>query len=247
MMSDLSAATAKDTFVVEGRWCVEALIDNLDFTIDRIVRSEGRHEDIDGIAEDRKARVEVVPRDVMEEELGYPFHRGIFAVARRPAPRPAPVDPADGVWVALPELADESNIGAIVRTAAALGAAGVLLSLNRGADPYSRKSIRHSSGAVFRLPIYQSSHLEDDLEEFGKASFAILGLALTPESLPIHRLEPRNRAKSVVLFGPEKGGLSQRWLDLCERKLIIPMTGGVDSLNVAACAAIILHELLRTD
>lgn len=246
-MMSVTTATDRATFLVEGRWCVEALIDNHEITIDRIVRSMGRHEDIDEIAEKRGAAIEIVSRESMAEQVGYPFHRGIYAVAMRPGPRSAPLSPAGGIWVALPELADESNLGSIIRTAAALGAAGILLSLNRGADPYSRKSIRHSSGAVFRLPVYQSLNLEHDLERFSEASFAILGLALTPESLPLHRLGPGDRAKSVVLFGPEKGGLPQNWLDLCDRKLIIPMADGVDSLNVAACAAITLHELLRRD
>lgn len=244
-MSPLSSATDKDTFLVEGRWCVEALIANREFTIERIVRSEGRHRDIDGMAEKRGAAIEIASRESMAEQVGYPFHRGIYAVARRPAPRPAPSTPAGGIWIALPELADESNLGSIVRTAAALGAAGVLLPLDRGADPYSRKSIRHSSGAVFRLPVYQSLHLKGDLKRFGEASFTIIGLALTPDSLPLHRLELGDRARAVVLFGPERGGLSKSWLDLCDRKLIIPMAGGVDSLNVAACAAITLHELLH--
>ncbi|MEM7386101.1 MAG: TrmH family RNA methyltransferase [Verrucomicrobiota bacterium] len=139
-------------FVIEGRWCIEALLGNPRFEVEGIVRAAGSHGDF--VA--GEVPVHEVPKSELSAAAGYTFHRGLIAVAKRPVDDVVP----DGrLLVACPELADSANLGAIIRSAAALGASGILLPKSRGADVYSRKAIRASSGAVFRLPVHQSDDL----------------------------------------------------------------------------------------
>jgi tRNA G18 (ribose-2'-O)-methylase SpoU len=230
-------------FVVEGRWCVEALLDSDRFETVAVIRAEGSQEDFDekypGLTE-----LYSLPKSELSKIAGFAFHRGILAIAKRPVISPVSVDETGGIWVACPELADESNLGAIVRTAAALGAAGILLSSRKGADVFSRKSIRASSGAVFRLPICECVDLEKKISGLKGDGFFILGTSPGADCISLH--EVPQLTKAVVVFGPEKNGLSRDWLDLCDLRIQIPMSSGMDSLNVAASAAIVLYWLLQS-
>ena len=145
--------------------------------------------------------------------------------------------------MACPLLADAANLGAIIRSAAALGAAGVLVPHEAGADVYSRKSIRASSGAVFRLPVFESADLAEDLRKLRRSDYTVMGTSLSEGSTPLS--EAPEFSNAVILFGPENGGLCETWEKLCDVKLTIPMSDGIDSLNVAASAAIVLYELLK--
>lgn len=227
-------------FVVEGRWCIEALLEADGFEVTAVLRAEGAYSEF----EERYlhlADIYTVPKDQLSAVMGFAFHRGVLALAKRPQSRPIEPSRLSGVVVACPCLADEFNLGAIIRSAAALGASALLVPKNSGADVYSRKSIRSSSGAVFRLPVFECTNLLADIGVLKECGFSILATSLDEDSLSLQDLPSIEDA--VVLFGPEKGGLGGDWLDLCDVKLKIPMAGGMDSLNVAASAAIVLYQL----
>ena len=235
----------RETIVVEGRWCVEALLESTRFEVIEVWRAKGSHEDLAPSESVRPLIREVSPA-ALSEVAGYSFHRGILALAKRPPENSAAAaakETKQGLFVACPELADAANLGVIVRTAAALGSAGVLVASGRGADIFSRKSIRASSGAVFRLPVWECPDLESDLRTFRKEGFFLMGSAIGEESTFLS--EAPKPTKGIILFGPEQGGLGEKWLDLCQARICIPMKNKVDSLNVAASAAIVLHELMK--
>ncbi|MEM0897151.1 MAG: RNA methyltransferase [Verrucomicrobiota bacterium] len=240
---DLPNTRRSGRIIVEGRWAVEALLQS-EFAVESVILEEGL------------ANPPAVPPDITilrlaREEIhslvGFKFHHGVLACAMRPAPtrfrewlenHDAPDNPTFAVCV---NLADASNIGAIVRSAAALGLHAVLIPAEAGADPFSRKSIRASSGAAFRLPVLECVKLADDLGEFRKEA-SIIASTLEDDAVSIAEMRA-SEGKRFVLLGSERDGLSRDWLDLATVKARIPVGNGVDSLNVAAAAAIFFFLL----
>jgi tRNA G18 (ribose-2'-O)-methylase SpoU len=184
----------------------------------------------------------VVDESVAHELTGFHVHRGALAsLQRRPLPSvPAVVAPARRVIV-LEDVVDHTNVGAIFRSAAALGIDALLLS-PRCADPLYRRSVKVAMGAVFELPYARLEDWYDGLNQVRSLGLEVL--ALTPR----HDAEPLETVvagldRVALVFGAEGAGLSQRWLDTADRHVRIGMSRGVDSLNVAACAAVVCYVL----
>lgn len=187
------------------------------------------------------------PRAIVEQLVGFDVHRGVLAAARRRVRGPeflAASPGTPGVVLALEALSNHDNVGGLFRTAAALGARGVLVD-DRTADPLYRKAIRVSMGTVFDVPWGVAPHgaLVATLEAAGYVPWA-----LTPatDAIPLDavldgRVEPPSRVALVV--GAEGPGLTRATLDAAARKVSIPMASGVDSLNVGTAAAIALHAV----
>ncbi|MEX2580425.1 MAG: RNA methyltransferase [Verrucomicrobiales bacterium] len=229
--------------VVEGRWAVEALLESTSFTPLIVYVERGRHQDLKQRLVDAGVAFEEVDAEAMAGKAGFDFHRGVFALAERPEARePAEEWLENACRMVVPVgLADPGNLGTIVRSAAAFGADGILLEKGRGADVYSRKCIRASATAVFRLPIFEVERLPGHLDSMREAGFAIFGTALGDDAVPLPRV--RQVEKCALLFGSERDGLAPEVGDLCDEKIGIPMSGTIDSLNVAASAAVVMYEL----
>ncbi|MCS6625367.1 RNA methyltransferase [Roseibacterium beibuensis] len=184
------------------------------------------------------------PQTVLDGVAGFHLHRGILALGEKPAPRPL-VDllgdlPADAVVVAACGIGNHDNMGGIFRAAAAFGAAAVLLD-DRCCDPFYRKAIRVSVGAVLRTPMATGLDAVAMVDALGAAGFRVL--AMTPSSAsPLH-LAARGGRTAIVL-GAEGPGLPNHLLERCET-IGIPMSGGFDSLNVGTAGAIALHHFTR--
>jgi tRNA G18 (ribose-2'-O)-methylase SpoU len=181
----------------------------------------------------------IVSEQVLEATTGFPVHRGALAsFARRPLADAATVlDGADRV-VVLEDLVDATNVGAIFRSAAALGWDAVVLSARCG-DPLYRRSVRTSMGAVFTLPWARVDH-PSGMEVLREAGLTVV--ALTPSgTIDLGSVVPPTRC--ALLVGSEGPGVSRSWLDAADLRVRIPMAGGVDSLNVSTAAAIALYAL----
>ncbi|WP_058270467.1 TrmH family RNA methyltransferase [Olsenella massiliensis] len=186
-------------------------------------------------------------RAVLSGICGFSVTRGYLAEARRPRPLPQErLLRAASRLVVLEGLTDVSNVGAAFRSAAALGADGVLLAPGC-ADPLNRRAVRVSMGTVFQLPWARA---EGPWPQGAFAQMAGLGvwrvaLALTPEAHPLGELSrlPQARGPMALVFGSEGAGLSSRTLSACDVHAVIPMAVGVDSLNVAASVAVACWEL----
>ena len=186
-----------------------------------------------------EANVLVAPQEVLDGVAGFHVHRGCLAIGERPA---APVIPAAArAVVALEDLVDVDNLGAITRNAAALGADALLLS-PRCADPFYRKAIRVSMGSVFRLPIVRAAAWPDDLRALKERGFALVGAVLDAGAVPIASFAPP--ARFALVLGAEGPGLSAGTKALCDARVTIAMAPGADSLNVATAGAVLLHRLL---
>ena len=144
--------------------------------------------------------------------------------------------PAHRVAV-LEDLVDHTNVGAIFRSAAALGWDAVLVTTRCG-DPLYRRAVRTSMGAVFTVPWTRLNH-RAGLAELGAAGFTRVALTPDVDATPVERLEMADRV--ALLIGSEGPGLSASWLAAADARVRIPMHAGIDSLNVAAAAAIALY------
>ncbi|MBL8826976.1 MAG: RNA methyltransferase [Planctomycetaceae bacterium] len=188
----------------------------------------------------------VIADDELPQLVGFEFHRGVLACGVRPAtPDLAAIVPKEtSPWtvVVCPNVQGPDNLGNILRTSAALGVDAVLLG-RESADPFSRRVLRVSMGELLRLPIRQSSDLLDDLRTLREVhGVELVATVLDDQSEPLHRYRPRAN-RLGVLFGGEGNGLTDDVLQVCDRRVSIPMQRGADSLNVATCAGIVLYEL----
>lgn len=186
----------------------------------------------------------VLDEAMAEEVTGFHVHRGALAsLERRPLPPVADVlDGARSVLV-LEDIVDHTNVGAILRSGAALGFDAVLLS-PRCADPLYRRAIKVAMGAVFTMPWTRLPDWYDALPDLSAAGFTTVALTLAPDSTPVEEAVAGVERLALVL-GSEGHGLSTRWEQSADRRAIIPMREGIDSLNVAAATAVACYVAAR--
>lgn len=174
----------------------------------------------------------------LQELTGFHVHRGALASMKRPKQ----IDFADLIAKAktlavFENIVDHTNLGAMFRSAAALGVDGVVVSKS-SADPLYRRAIRVSMGTVFQVPWCRAVNWPDELEIIKTQGFEILALALTPQAVALNKVD-LGGAKVALLFGSEGYGLSNLALAKADQSVVIPMSHGVDSLNVAAASAVV--------
>jgi tRNA G18 (ribose-2'-O)-methylase SpoU len=193
------------------------------------------------------APVYAAGQDLLERATGFHVHRGVLgSFHRRPARPAAEVLAAARRVAVLEDLNNHTNLGAIFRGAAALGIDGVLLSPSC-ADPLYRRSVRVSMGEVFAVPYAKLEPWPAALAQLRAAGFTVLALTPATDATPIHRLSAAQRERPALLLGAEGPGLSGQALRVSDQRVRIPMRRGVDSLNVAAAAAVAFWELGRDD
>ncbi|MFC7549373.1 TrmH family RNA methyltransferase [Plantactinospora sp. GCM10030261] len=193
------------------------------------------------------APVYAAPPEVLQRATGFHVHRGILAsFHRKPVPDPTDVLAAAHRVAVLEDVNNHTNLGALFRGAAALGVDAVLLSPSC-ADPLYRRSVRVSMGEVFAVPYARLAPWPDGLDTLRAAGFTVLALTPAPDAVPIQRLGPEQRRRAALLLGAEGPGLSAAAQRASDARVVIPMRRGVDSLNVAAAAAVAFWELGRDD
>lgn len=186
-------------------------------------------------------------RPVLEKLTGYALTRGVLCAMRRPAPKTVEEVCRNARRVAVLEgIVDSTNIGAIFRSAAALGMDAVLLSPSC-CDPLCRRAIRVSMGTVFQVPWARLGEHKEDWPAAGLAWLHDLGFTTAAMALD-HRARPVDDPalqveKLAILLGTEGDGLNPETIARCDATVMIPMQHGVDSLNVGAAAAVAFWQL----
>jgi tRNA G18 (ribose-2'-O)-methylase SpoU len=224
----LAAGHRPRSFLMAERWLAD---------LDDLLRGAGAGPDGD-------VPVFVGAPDVLEAITGYHLHRGALSAMHRPPlatvaellARACGGDGARRVAV-LEDIVDHTNIGAIFRSAAALGVDAVLVS-PRSADPLYRRSVRVSMGTVFQVPWTRLDAWPAGLDDLRAAGFTVAALALSDESVPLDVLEGAPPERLALMLGTEGDGLSRDAVAAADVVVRIPMAGGVDSLNVAAASAV---------
>jgi tRNA G18 (ribose-2'-O)-methylase SpoU len=180
---------------------------------------------------------------VIEAMTGFHLHRGALASMHRP-PLPAPgvlLQNASRV-VILEDIVDHSNVGAVLRSAAALGVNAVLIT-PRCADPLYRRAVRVSMGAVFKVPWTRIDPWPGGLKVLRDNGFTVAALALGDGATSLDDLAANPPERLALILGTEGEGLSRRAIKGADLVVKIPMAGGVDSLNVAAASAVAMWAL----
>ena len=184
----------------------------------------------------------ITSAEVMARVVGFHLNRGVLAVADR-APQPSAGDilARARVVAVLEGVGDHENLGALFRNAAALGVGGVLLGAGC-ADPLYRRSVRVSMGNVLRVPFARLEPWPDALALVRESGFTIAALTPRPDSVELRELSGERVA---LLLGSEGPGLTDEAIAAADAAVRIPMSEGVDSLNVATAAAIAFYEFAQ--
>ena len=184
----------------------------------------------------------VADEAVLESLTGYQVHRGALALMRRkPTPSVETLTASARRVVLLEDLKEHTNVGAIIRSAAAFGADAVLVS-KACADPLYRRAIKVSMGTVFQVPWTVVEDWDGCLAALAEHGFSLVALTPSADAQDLRALAAAQPDKVAIVLGTEGPGLSRESLERCER-VRIPMSAGVDSLNVAAAAAVALFAL----
>jgi len=185
----------------------------------------------------------VAPQHVIDELVGFNMHRGCLALALRPpVPRIDSFNLSDTrVAVVLEGVNNPDNVGGIFRSAAAFDAGLVMLG-PACADPLYRKSVRTSMGAALEVPYVSSGEWPAALDRLRGQDFEVAALTTDNAAVPIDRYRPK-KPRVALLAGAEGPGLSDSAFAHADVHVTIPMTGRVDSLNVATAVAIALYHL----
>jgi len=185
----------------------------------------------------------VAPAEVLESVTGYDVHRGALAAMNRPAPASvADIVRNATLVVVLEGIVDHTNVGAIFRSVAGLGADAILVSPTC-ADPLYRRSVKVSMGTVFQVPWTRIEPWPAALGDLRDAGFTVAALALADDAVSLADFAAEGHERVALVMGTEGDGLSRAALAAADAVVTIPMAGGVDSLNVAAASAVAVWAL----
>ena len=194
------------------------------------------------------APVYTADREMLAELTGFELTRGVLCAFRRPAPRPVEALCKNARRVAVLEgIVDSTNVGAIFRSAAALNMDAVLINPSC-CDPLCRRAVRVSMGTVFQVPWGQLGETPADWPEKGmdilhSLGFKTAAMALSDRSVSIDDEQLAKEPKLAIVLGTEGDGLAAGTIASCDYTVKIPMSHGVDSLNVAAASAVAFWQL----
>ncbi len=187
------------------------------------------------------APVYLADTQVLEELTGFHLHRGALAAMARPElPRVPEVLAGARRVVVVEDVVDHTNVGALIRSAAAMGVDAVLVT-PRCADPLYRRAIRVSMGTVFQVPWTRIDPWPESIDTLQDAGFVVAGMTLGEGAITLDELVAEDYEKLALVFGSEGPGLTRATEQRLDRRVTIPMMGGVDSLNVAAASALALY------
>lgn len=226
-------------FIAEGRKLVERLIASR-YQVESVLCGEHLEAEIAPLVPDGVPLI-IANRKQIDQIVGFQFHSGALAVGIAP---PLPdartlIDAEATPLLALEQLNNTENLGAIMRIAAGFGAGGIILD-HRCADPFYRQAARVSMGTVFSLKLAVSTDLAGDLRFLGERGYDVIATVTHKDAEPIQTA--RAQAKRVIVLGSEAHGLSDEVISACNRRMTIPMHLGTDSLNVSIATAIFMYH-----
>jgi tRNA G18 (ribose-2'-O)-methylase SpoU len=230
-------------FLAEGEKVVRRAVE-AGFTARSFLMAPRWLDGLSDVLDSSSAPCFVMSEALAEEVTGFHVHRGALAsLERRPLPSVAEVLAGARSVLVLEDIIDHTNVGAILRSGAALGFDAVLLA-PRCADPLYRRAIKVAMGAVFTMPWTRLPEWYDALPSLSALGFTTVALTLADDAVPLEEAVTGLDRVALVL-GSEGHGLSPRWEKSADRRAIIPMRAGIDSLNVAAASAVACYVTAR--
>ena len=180
----------------------------------------------------------VAPKAVLEQIVGHRLHHNVMMHGIRPAE--TPLELLDDQIIMLDEISNTDNIGAIARSAAALGIGSYLIP-KQGPHPYARRALRVSMGHIGKLKFHRYDDIKETIQELKKRGYRIFAAEVTQNSTPLSQVKVP--PKWVLLMGHEQLGISEEILSLCDEVVTIEMEEGIKSFNVAIAASIMMYQL----
>lgn len=233
-------------FVAEGRHVTRRLLASSRFTVVALLvtpAAEAALADVLGaLPPERRPPLVVKPQAELDALTKFRLHQGCVAFAeRRPLPAWEPGQTQAGLSVLLERVRDPDNVGSIIRSAAAMGVRAVLMG-PECADPFYRKAIRTSMGAVFTLPVIDAAPWPAVLDDLKAAGHTLVATTPDPAAPAIETIA---HGRIVLLVGSEGEGLTPQARQAAHVEARIPMSTEVDSLNVAVATAVAVYALSR--
>ncbi|WP_306188585.1 RNA methyltransferase [Streptomyces sp. MK5] len=233
---------AEGLFIAEGEKVIRRARD-AGYTMRSMLLSAKWVDVMRDVIEEVPAPVYVVDPGLAERVTGYHVHRGALAsMQRKPLPTAAELLRTARRVAVMESVNDHTNIGAIFRSAAALGMDAVLLSPDC-ADPLYRRSVKVSMGAVFSVPYARLDSWPGGLDSVREAGFTLLALTPDEKAKALDDVTPHRMDRVALMLGAEGEGLSRQALVAADEWVRIPMSHGVDSLNVGAAAAVAFYAV----
>ncbi len=227
-------------FVLEGlRICFDAFDNGILF--DKLIISQTAFdkypEDVEKLSE-KAEECYKIPDSLFKKISDTASPQGIIAVSKIPSSDSLWINP-DGRYIALENIADPSNLGAVARTAEALGVTGIILS-HGGCDPYSPKALRASMGTILRLPVIVLEDFANALKKTGLKTYACVVDSSAKSASDISF-----GGGTVLIIGNEANGITNQTKALSDEQITIRMSGKAESLNAAVAAAILMWEMMK--
>jgi tRNA G18 (ribose-2'-O)-methylase SpoU len=237
---------ARGLFMAEGRLVVRRILEDPRYAVHSVVVNDAALEDLSPTFEEHAPHLPVYlcGAAALHAIAGYDLHRGCLALVERPAPATLPdlLREARSL-VILEGVTNADNVGGVFRNAAAFGAGGVLLSPTC-CDPLYRKAIRTSMGAVLQVPFARADEWPAALGAVRSAGFTIVALTPRKPATPLAEFARESAGARIALVaGTEGAGLTRDVESSADHRVSIPISGTVDSLNLAVAVGIALHSL----
>ena len=247
-VSEPALMRSRGLFVAEGRLVVRRVIEDGRFRVVSVLVNDAAARDLAPVLDGLPPETPILLCQAADFRgiTGHDFHRGCLALVERPpATRLDALLASARTLVVLEGVTDPDNAGSVFRNAAALGADGVLLSPTC-CDPFYRKSIRTSMGAVLRVPFSRATAWPEALSVLQAAGFSLVALTPRQPSVSIERYAEGPRVSRLALVvGTEGAGVTPAVETVADACVSIPMQGDVDSINVAVAVGIALFALRR--
>lgn len=237
---------SQELFVAEGRLLVERLVLAGQYEIDSVLLTPPALAALQPLVARLECSVYVAAQGLLNGITGFNFHRGCLALARRPVPHTLPTFFACRRLLGLEGIGNPDNIGGLFRSAAAFGADGVVLD-ESSADPFYRKALRTSAGAILRVPFSRVAEWPGACAEFQQNGFLAVALVTDPLATRIDAFASNasRHHRVALLVGAEGSGLTSATIEAADVRVTIPMAGGTDSLNVAVAASVAMSWLWK--
>ena len=235
-------------FVVEGDKVFQRLLES-DFTIVSVLLIEERLAEFEPqlrARPEKEIAVFVCEKNLLTGMVGFELYQGVLAIAKIPPPLTLEnildTSSTPRFFVAMDGLANAENVGALMRNCVAFGVSA-LIAGETCSSLFLRRTVRNSMGALFKLPVLESTNLPQTLNDLRAQGIRCVAAHPRPAGKVLSHAN--FAGDCCVIFGSEGHGISEKVLAACDEAVLIPMTNDVDSLNVSAAAAVFLYEVNR--
>ena len=232
---------ADNSFIADSPKVVNMLLES-DIEVKSILATETYYREYAALLASREIpKCYVASKALMQQIVGHTLHHNVMMHGIRPSP--SPLDTLGEQIIMLDEISSTQNMGAIARSASALGIRSYLIP-KQGPHPYARRALRVSMGYISKLKYHRYDGVTETILLLKKRGYRIYAAEVTSDATPLAKV--KTAQKWVLIMGHEELGLSKKILDLCDEVLMIEMMEDVKSFNVAIAASIIMYRLKNT-